>query len=266
MLVPYVYLEYGRMDKAVEVTEECIRLGEQAGFVAPQSLNRSILALAYAFLGDFDRAFELARLALAKTEELVPVMRPSARVLLAEIHFLKGDLAEAEAILAESLDSFTLDEFADPGLMFAFVTQGELALARQDYARALALADDLMSTLRKFGVRLFMADALYLKGRVLLALSRTEEAYQTLQAARAEAEALNSRRILWEILFTLSQVTVRRGDVAQAEALRRQAQEIVEYIADHAGIPELCASFLQLPRVQAVLRGLPTDSGNGLSG
>jgi tetratricopeptide (TPR) repeat protein len=262
MLVSYIHLEFGQMDKAIEVSEECIRLGEQAGFVVPQVISRSFLGLAYAFLGDFDRAFQLVRLALAKAEELVPMTQLSAKTMLAEIHFLKGDLAEAEAILQEGRGRFTWDELGDPGPMFAFLTEGELALARRDGPRALALADDFITMLLKLGVRLFMTDALYLKGRALLGQGQTEQAYQALQEARAEAEALNSRRILWEILFTLSQIEAERGNTAEAQDLRRQAREVVAYIADHAGSPELRASFLGLPKVRAVLS---TDLGNGLN-
>ena len=67
--------------------------------------------------------------------------------------------------------------------------------------------------------------------------------------ARAEAEAIGSRRMLWQILFALSRLET---DPTEAERLRQQAREIAKYIADHTP-PDLRASFLALPAVQAVL-------------
>jgi hypothetical protein len=121
------------------------------------------------------------------------------------------------------------------------------------------LADDFIAAFRRFGGRVFVADALYLKGRALLGQGETEAGYQVLQEARAEAEALTSRRILWEILHTLSEVEAARGNAAEAEVLRGQAREIITYIADHAGSPDLRASFLSLPKVRDVLMTRGTD-------
>jgi hypothetical protein len=117
--------------------------------------------------------------------------------------------------------------------------------------------------LRRFSSPIYLADGLYLRSQALLFLGRADAAYDALMQARAEAEALGARRILWEILFALSQIEAERGNAAEAEALRRQAREIVEYIADHAGAPELRASFLGQPRVR---EALSIDSENGLSG
>ena len=52
----------------------------------------------------------------------------------------------------------------------------------------------------------------------------------------------------------MSRVTIMRGHHAEADALRNQAKEIVEYIADHAGTSELRASFLDLLQVRKVMR------------
>jgi len=49
-------------------------------------------------------------------------------------------------------------------------------------------------------------------------------------------------------------VSIIRGHHAAADALRNQAKEIVEYIADRIGTSELCASFLDLPQVRKVMR------------
>ena len=81
-------------------------------------------------------------------------------------------------------------------------------------------------------------------------LNQDQAARGRLLEARAEAEAMGSRRTLWRILYALSQV---EADPVQAARLRQQAQEIVEYIADHIRQAALRVLFLNLPEVQAVL-------------
>jgi hypothetical protein len=101
-------------------------------------------------------------------------------------------------------------------------------------------------------VRLFLADVLYFKGRAQLALNQLDAAHATLIAARAEAEALTSRRTLWRILDALGELDTSRGHHAEAHALRQQAREIVQFIADHAPA-EYRASFLNQPDVRALV-------------
>jgi hypothetical protein len=103
------------------------------------------------------------------------------------------------------------------------------------------------------GVRQFVPDLLHLKARALLALERADAAYACLDEARALAEALGSRRSLWPVLAALSRLEAARGNPTAAADLRRQAAEIVAYIAEHAGRPELRAAFLGLPEVRAVV-------------
>jgi hypothetical protein len=55
--------------------------------------------------------------------------------------------------------------------------------------------------------------------------------------------------MLWRILALQAELA---GDPAQAEALLAQARAIIATIADHAGSPELRASFLARPAVRAV--------------
>ena len=72
----------------------------------------------------------------------------------------------------------------------------------------------------------------------------------TAEEARAEAEAIGSRRGLWPILYALSQL---EDDPAEAARLHKAAREILEYIADHIDQVDLRASFLGLPDAQTVL-------------
>jgi hypothetical protein len=136
-------------------------------------------------------------------------------------------------------------------------------LAQGDGARALALAERSLGVVREIGARTFLATGLFYKGRAQQLLGQLEEAAAVLNEARAEAEALGMRRILWRILAALSMLAAGRGNATEAQALRRQARQSILYIADHcppdpsAGSGQsLRDSFLHLPEVQAVLDSL----------
>jgi hypothetical protein len=89
---------------------------------------------------------------------------------------------------------------------------------------------------------------------VLRAAGRAEDARSALEDARLEAESLGSRRSLWPILAELGELEASHGDQPAALELRRQAAEIIDYIAEHAGSAELAESFVSQPAVQDVLR------------
>src|SRR5205085_9119945 len=114
----------------------------------------------------------------------------------------------------------------------------------------------LISFARQNSVRLLLADVLHLRGRVLRAAGRENDALAGLKDARLEAESLGSRRILWRILADLAELEARRGGQPAARELRRQAAEIIDYIAEHAGSAELAESFINQPAAQAVLRAV----------
>ena len=238
------------------MAEECIRLAERAGFMPPLIQTRTELAFIYGILGAFQRAFELAELTLAaaKGQSFLGMAGPTLPLaVVAYLHALDGNLAESEVLLAEAQSGFDASGAVTGASFFINLADGQLALMRGDYARIVAEADAAIPMLRQTGIRLYFPDVLYLKGKALLGMSRTDEAWQTLNEARAEAEAIGSRRTLWPILIALSDIEAQRGNLAQAQSLHQQARQIVEFIADHAGSPELRASFLDSPDVRAVM-------------
>jgi ATP/maltotriose-dependent transcriptional regulator MalT len=132
------------------------------------------------------------------------------------------------------------------------LAEAELALAKHDTPRAVAVIDELLARLRQIGMRSFLADALYLKGRALHAQGKIAEAHVVLTEARVETEALGSRRMLWQILAALSQIEAERGHPAEARQLQQQARDTLAYIVEHISPPDLRASFLNQPAVHAI--------------
>ena len=263
MFVGYIYLERGEMARASETMEECIRLGERAGFMMTQVGTRADLAWIYGTLGAIHRGVELARLACAQAEQQLPGFRAWALACLARLHLMNGDLAEAEAAIKAGYATLNPEDFTTHGPVELPLADAELALAKQAFGHAVAVIEALVARLRKVGMRSFLAEALHFKGKALLAQGRVEAARAAWMEARAEAESLGSRRVLWPILAALAEIEAGRGNTTEAQALRQQACEIINYIADHCS-PDPSAgsgqslrdSFLHLPEVQAVLDSL----------
>jgi hypothetical protein len=76
------------------------------------------------------------------------------------------------------------------------------------------------------------------------------EAKSALEKARTEAEKLGSRRLLWQIIANLAEL---ESDKERSIALKAEAHEIVQYIADHVARGDLRESFLRSTAVGAVL-------------
>jgi hypothetical protein len=168
---------------------------------------------------------------------------------LAQLHLLAGNLNEAETAIDQGKKDPNREAYPAYFVFFR-LADGEFALRQGDGERALTVTEALLTDLRQFGMRSPMPDVLYLQGQAMLRLGQESAARDRLVEARAEAEAIGSRWLLWQILFTLSQLET---DPTEAQRLRRKAEEIIKYIADHIDDLELRTSFLDLPDVQAIV-------------
>jgi tetratricopeptide (TPR) repeat protein len=247
--VGYVYWDRGQPDQAIAVMQECLHLSDLANYLTPQVLTRADLAAVYGSLGAIEQGLETVHLALTVAETHMPFLRVYVLTKLAQLHLRQGNLLEAEAAVDQGKKDLNR-EGAPIIFQIIILAEAELALRQGDYKRALAATGDLLTTLNQIGLRAYIPEALYLRGQILGGMDQTEAARKTLLEARAEAEAISSRRMLWQILFALSRLET---DPAEAKRLRQQAQEIVEYISDHTPL-ELRASFLDLAEVQEVLQ------------
>jgi predicted ATPase/tRNA A-37 threonylcarbamoyl transferase component Bud32 len=260
MWVGVAYWEYGQSAEAIAVSVDGIRLGDLVGFVGARIVTRAELALIYAELGAPERGLELIEQALdiVGTSAQFEFHRPIILAAKTQIQLSHGNLAGAETAITQAKPDPHQPElsiFVPP----VFLARGELAFRQKEYARTAAVMDELLDTLNNYGMRRYLPDGLYLQAQAFRKLGQLETAQARLGEAQAVAEAIGSRRILWRVLFTLSQL---EPDPIQAKRLHQQAQEVVEYIADHAPA-DLRASFLALPNVAAIFEPPPrTDNGN----
>lgn len=252
--VVYIYWDRGQVDQTIEEMKDCLRLAEMAGYLLPQLLTRADLGTVYGSLGAVEQGFEMIRLALTTAETHLPSFRAWVLGRLAQLHLRQNQLSQAEAVIEQGkqVPSQQLFPFFYQYLPLA---EAELALKQGEPERALALIDALLAKFQPFMMRPLVSEALYLRGQGLMGLEQPEAARKTLLEACAVAEAVGSRRMLWQILFALSQLETDRGE---AHRLRQQARKIVEDIAGNVGDPELRTSFLEVAEVKELFTLSPS--------
>jgi tetratricopeptide (TPR) repeat protein len=240
-----IYWEQGDPDRALEAIDLCIRLGEKAGFLASQVEPRDDLAEIYKCVGLYKRGLEVLEPVLS-----IPTMPNLAHILAAQMRLLigVGDLAGAESLLEGTKRrgsiSWPIME------ILILIANTELTLAKGNLQHALAATEELLDRLHHFGMRTRFPFALHLRAKVLQLAGDQDAARQCFMEARAEAEAIGTRWMLWQILAALAEL---EDDPAEAGLLRAQARGIVETIAQCMSDVEMKDAFLGLPAVTPLM-------------
>ena len=130
------------------------------------------------------------------------------------------------------------------------LAQCRLALARKDHTQAIAIADAFVADDRPLKQGQYLPEALFLQGQAHKMNSELDLARDAFAAARLAAEAIGSKRLLWQIFAALAEI---EPDQQKAAAFKSQARETVQFITDHMTSDEYRSSFLQLPDVHALL-------------
>ena len=107
--------------------------------------------------------------------------------------------------------------------------------------------------LREFKVKLHSPHVLLLRARDLRTLDHVDEAWEQLPAALAESRVVNGRRSLWQILELGRVMEAQRRHARGARRLKAKAAALIQCIAEHAAGIGLRVSFLDLPRVRALM-------------
>jgi tetratricopeptide (TPR) repeat protein len=231
-------------------------MGELLSLPIPQGVTRGELAFCYAQLGAGEKGLEVAKLGLAVVSEHTPAHRPFVLAAIAQCHLVSGDLDAAEEAVRQAR---TVPQWMvwPPYCMALVLAEGQLRLAQSENHAALEIAEGLAIELRRMGMRSYLPAALDAAGQALLGLGEVDEARARFLEAREVAVAMGARARLWRILWHLSQI---EDDPDDAATLRVEARALVEYIADHAGSPELRTSFLQRPEVRELFEA---EEGQG---
>jgi tetratricopeptide (TPR) repeat protein len=252
MLMSFVYFDRGEIGRAIRLSTESIEEGDRGGLVASSTSHRAELGWFYGFYGDIERGLELVEQALARAEEKQPNFRSLPLAFIVRLHLLNGDLESArKAAGSEPLEPITIPY--SRYTISVVLANVELALAQNEHARALALAEDLLARVSPL-TRVDIPVAMQRKADALIGLGRLDEAHQTLTEAGSLAEKMGSRHHLWSILMGLATVNSKLGNPGEAKANRGKARQIVMKIAEGLNEVGLRESFLNQARVQELMR------------
>jgi len=222
--------------------------------LGPMSLHVTTdLAPVYGLVGDLQAGLEILQHAHdhPTMEEMYPAWSWSIHTLLL---LQQGDVAGAQKANEISQIDFDPKRPLTGGIVYAPVTirlaNIGVALAIGDLAAALTDVDEMLDYLQRVKMPIYRPEALNMKGRILQKKERLAAARQIWRQARKESEAMGERRMRWQILANLAEVTEDAEEVAK---LRSSALDIITYIADNAGRSEHKQSFLNRAEVKRLL-------------
>lgn len=247
----FVYIDRGEIARGLETIQEGLDCSRQVGFRIATASLKSLLALTYGNLGDVARG-------LAIIQEPEDIESRSVGWLMvadaaaAQLYLLDGKLEQARVRIAEAYQNTERYTPSPYQIGVGLIADIELACVEQDWVRMCDVCNQLLDEISERGMPFYQLYGLYLKGRALVMLGRTEEAEQILETARAEAERITARRTLWLILAQLGEIEMRRGNHARASEYYAQAREALMFIVEHTPT-EYRTLFTQLPHVRAVL-------------
>ncbi len=252
LIVGNVYLERGQVGQAVSIMEQGIELADQCGHLIVLVATRTDLAWLYGSMGALEQAQAL--LSQAHTcAATIPTLQPLTLAMQARLLLRSGASTTARTALAEHQGMSGRGANNSLAMIYMALTAAEIALEQHDYREAIASMDQLIEGLEQHHIRSFIYEARYLKGLALLESDTIDAAYAVLQAAHAEAEALEARRMCWQILVALSRCEAARGNHASALSLRQQARNLATFMAEAIDRPALQEAFLGLPAVRDLL-------------
>lgn len=208
----------------------------------------------YLAAGAMDLAEHFADQMYAEQDRLMPMFQSAFLNRIARVKIACGKFGEGEAILDRAMELCSTDNIWPHYVVWIAITDVYLQLALGRPERAFSSLEEHVQSCCQAGFLCNFAEELWLRGRVSLALGEFEAAKEILLEAKAFSVEKQERIFLWQILVTLGDLEEMRGDAAEAEKLREQACEIIQYIADRAGDEEdLRTSFLAQYAVERVL-------------
>jgi tetratricopeptide (TPR) repeat protein len=248
------YLEQGRFEAALEVQRDGLRLALEAEVPPAVMFMGAFLGMSYGVIGSLPDGFAALKEALQVDPTQFLSFACMPRSVLARLHLWNGDIPQARLAMQSSYEGFK-----PVGSMHAadqvLITDAEIELAAGDSSKAIERIDQMLSLARAAGRRLYLPEALLLRGRALLAQSALTQAGENLQEAHQWADQLGSRRVLWQILLEQSRLAAKSGDPDRAEQLRAAAGQAVIQLTASISNPDLRRSFAALPDAREALAG-----------
>jgi tetratricopeptide (TPR) repeat protein len=251
MLIGFVRLDRGEADLAIPLMQDSIRQGDQAGLLASSVAERAELGWVYGSFGNIGKGLEICQESLTIALAKWPEWKSLPIALMVRLHLLGGDIEQAKAMAGPA----KLEQISIPYARYSIMVElanVELALAQNEFARALSIVNDLQVQI-PVTIRADMAEVLWHKAEALLGLGQVETARLILIQGRTLAEELGSRQSLWRIYSLLVEIETRMENYEEADEYRDKAKQNAAFIADRLEAVGLKEFFLNKPEIKSLL-------------
>lgn len=248
-----IHIERGEFADALEAIGEQVAALESDSYGLNGAWLTAVLAFFYAHIGAFEASARMERIARdPRWQPVPPIFRGGLYALWARTRILCGDLETAAQDLASAVSDMNMGDAVQPGVIQVPLAQAELALCQNQFAAALDVLKPQAEFARKNEYGLLLPENFYLQARAHIGRGEWNYAEAQLHDARTLAQGMGARRILWQIYAASSELESARGNLAQADAYRKQACEVIQFVVEQMPA-ELRESFLNLPGVRGVI-------------
>lgn len=252
MTVAQILVERGEFERALALYDDIQRWARQSGFMIGYLVAETGIALALGELGAVTQAIGRLHGPPSEKEDTAKVIAAWISAARARLELMRGDLAQAHAQLAIARERIVSDDLSNLGPLIVALLEAELALTEGLPTEAASICAEWVERIRHAGLALYVADFLYVQSKASVAQGKLDEAERALDDARRTAEAMNARRILWQIYAAIAELETRRGNAAQAAQWQTLARDIISIIIAHTPL-ELREGFLKTPAVRSIL-------------
>jgi class 3 adenylate cyclase/tetratricopeptide (TPR) repeat protein len=248
----------GDYDEALTAYEEGLALAERVGDVnsVPRYLNS--MAWLLSECGDFDRAVEMFGAAAERARKWPHAVGVEilayCEVNRGDVFLDAGDLALATEFLEQGRriveDPATYPWMKWRYAMHLHVSQGELALARGDTARAERFAQEALDIATRTNARKYLVRIWRLRGEIARARRQWQEAEHELGRALAMAQVIGNPPQLWRSHAALGLLHTERKDGDAARRAFGSGRATVEGLRARLTRSELRTAIAQPPLVR----------------
>ncbi len=240
---------HGEYKRAFEALRQSLQIAEEIEHRQWQTAAHAILGGVYGDVLAYPQAREHCEQALALAHESGSlVWTRTATGYIAPVVILMHDIAQAEKLIhATHILDTPPETMAQRMIWCAFA---ELALAHGHPTQALKIIDLLIAAATQGNEVQNSLRVLKLRGEVLAALQRPDEAEAALTAAEALAVALGARSMQWRICIVLGNLYQTWGKKTEAKQAFATARTLIDELASTITDAPLHDNFLQLATAQ----------------
>jgi class 3 adenylate cyclase/tetratricopeptide (TPR) repeat protein len=252
----------GEYQQALAVLKDVLATCERTGEVLFQTRALNTMGWIYAELEDHQRAIEWnTRGVEAAVEAHFPdaERESNARVNLGDNLLALGRSDEAEEQFQKVEQVVRNPRPPDRWMLWRysqhlFHSYGELWLARGDYDKALAYADECLALAEPSDSKKNIVKGRRLRGQVFLAQGKLAEAERELATALEIAQQIGNPPQLWKTHAVLGDLRRVQGRADEARQAYRDALAVIEGVAASLSDESLRETFLSSEHVQGIRR------------